>query len=186
MRILKYKYKDGVSFIKYEKNTKDTKIPEQITLETYDVPLDILPERLQAMARHVTAICELPDTITESLTVIGITITYSGDSQGLVITALRELENSNSPMVINTPHFTRTDSDKNVYSTRCGIDLDALVEAIKDFINGDRAQKQLFDFSEYTKQPESEAINERLELTKEQLRLNLMRAAGDLKEMAEV
>lgn len=153
-RLLKFKYKpkDDVIFIKYEQ-AKENDVTDTITLETSDKPRKELVDSLQAMAEHLVDIVEAPPTWKENITVSSVTITWNDGIQGLVITGLRVLNLSNSPMVINSPHFTRSsynedsESDKNIFSYDCGQALDRLCLMVFRYVDGERKQLTL-DFEE--------------------------------------
>lgn len=160
-RLLKFKYKPGEILVKYEQSNNSTGVNDTITLESGEEPTGELLQALQQMADHAVEICELPLSMKSGLTVRSITCTYTNDVQGLVITTLRELDNSKSPMVINTPHFTRepyseTDEDEmNLFSFECADDLDTLEKLVFSYINGERAQGQL----DFGVQQEPEVLN---------------------------
>lgn len=157
MRINKFKYKEkeGV-FVRYEKESKeDKKRFDTIELTSRDEPAEELKGALQAMGKHILDICEMRGVAGE-ITVLSVSIPYGGDADipGLVITGLRKLSYSNSPMVINTPCFwTEPFSDyqegerKNLLSGAALRDLARLLEEVTHYINGRRAQKEL-DFNQ--------------------------------------
>jgi len=156
-RLLKFKMsKEGDLFIKYEQDGDNG--VDIITLETPDLPSKELGDAFNKMVDHVIAIGELPGHWREFLTMRGVTVTWTNGVQGLVLTALRTLSGSNSPMTINTPHFTREsyneddESDISIFSLECGEDLDYLEAEIFRFVDGARAQKEL-NFEE-EEQPE--------------------------------
>ena len=146
-KLLKLKVKEGEIFLKYHRPDEDSAFPETITIESAEPPRQELKDAMQNMVDHVIAIAELPASWREKLTVRGVTITRN-DIDGLVITALRKLDGSNSPLVINTPHFTREERDENqdtnVYSFECGRDLDQLEKEAFLYADGKRQQHQLF------------------------------------------
>ena len=152
-RLLKFKYKpkDDLVLIKYEHDRKN--VTDTITLETSDKPRKELSDALQAMAEHLVDIVEAPSGWKDKITASSVTVTWNNDVQGLVITGLRGLNNSNSPMVINTPHFTRksynedSSSDKNIFSFDCGAALDNLCLMVFRYVDGERKQLTL-DFEE--------------------------------------
>jgi hypothetical protein len=138
-RLLKFKLKDNDVLVKYERPSDDAAVPDTVTLESGEAPRTELRQAMAAMAEHAIDICELPHDW--DLKVIGISRTY-GDFPGVVITALRDLDGSNAPMVINTPHFLEDseDSDMNVYSIECGESLDELERLIFEYVDGARKQ----------------------------------------------
>jgi hypothetical protein len=129
---------------------------DKITLESSEMPSMAVIGALQAMARHMVDIAELPADWLDDLTIIGVTVTHTNDVQGLVITATRKLENSNAPLVLNTPHFTRCSynedpvDDKGIFSGDCGDDLDALEKLVFAYVDGgERTQLTL----QFTREP---------------------------------
>lgn len=146
--LLKLKIKDGEVFLKYQ--VTGSGFPETITIESAEPPKTELKDALQLMAEHAIEMCELPPEWLADMTVRSVTITR-GDVDGLVITTLRDLEGSQAPMVINTPHFTRDGRDENqelgIYSFRCGKDLDQLEKLAMRYVDGERQQKE-FSFDE--------------------------------------
>ncbi len=158
-RVRKFKYKPTAGmFVAFEAtNSSDPDAYDEFTLKSGDEPRGTLITQLNAMSQHVVDLCELPADYAANIQVIGITVTYSDDDiQGLGISALRTLENTDQPMVLNTPHFTRdpysptAPSDVGVFSGRCAADLDRLEELIFDYVDGDRAQMDLFGYQEAT------------------------------------
>lgn len=151
-RLIKYKYKDGETLVKYETEHDEEGQYDTVTLETSDEPTQELYNALQGMAAHAREMIEAPQSWDEELKVLSVKLGYSGDVQGVVITALRALENNNSPLVINTPNFTREPynegdaSDIGLFSAECATDLDRLEELVFRFVDGERAQGQ-FDFA---------------------------------------
>jgi hypothetical protein len=126
-----------------------------LTMESRDIPHPDLVNALATMAEHLLEHAEFPSTWNAE--VIGCTVTHTNDVQGLVITGKRDLKNCNAPLIINTPHFTREpyneddESDMGLFSGECGQHLDALEEEALAYVDGKRAQLELFGT---TKQPE--------------------------------
>jgi hypothetical protein len=156
-RLLKFKYSDDGIVVRYEQTNDTIGEPDRFTFESKEEPRKELKDALAAMATHVVDICELTELeseIIDRITVFGITRTYTvvDDDrlvQGLVISARRSLTNSNSPMMINTPHFTdepysvTADPDLGVYSLECGEALHKLTKRIFAYVDGERAQQEL-------------------------------------------
>lgn len=152
--LVKYKYKAKTSetLVKYTVERDEEGTLDTVTVETHDLPRPELKEALEAMADHMVDMIEAPHDWRNEITVLSVTVTSSNDVQGLVITGMRELENSNAPLVINTPHFTREpyneedDSDVGIFSFECADALDELERLVIRFVEGERAQQEL-DFS---------------------------------------
>lgn len=155
--LLKLKIKDNEVFLKYQ--VTGSGFPETVTLESTEPPRKELRDALQKMVDHVVDLCELPPSWREDMTVRSVTVTHN-DVDGLVITALRDLDNSNAPMVVNTPHFTRSGRDENqepgIYSCDCGRDLDELERLALEYADG-RRQQQVLEF-ETEEEPEPDLV----------------------------
>jgi hypothetical protein len=168
-KLLKFKYKpkEDLVFIKYEQ-TRENDVTDTITLETSDHPRTELSDALQAMAEHLVDIIEAPAGWVGKLTISSVTVTWNSGIQGLVITGLRALQLSNSPMIINTPHFTRdsynedSESDKNIFSFNCGSSLDVLCDQVFKYVDGQRKQLTL-NFEEGRKRVQQEEPKKVLE-----------------------
>lgn len=181
-RLRKLRWAPGEMTIRYDRVNVATKLMDTYTLESAETPLGELEHALQGMAEHVVEICELPEEMVSDLTVRSVSVSYNADGvQGLIVTALRDLENSNTPMLINTPHFSReayseTAGDANVFSPKCGRDLDRLERCAFAYIDGERSQKEL-DFGESP--GESEAPAEESEPEREEAPEAIREEAGE-------
>lgn len=146
--ITKIKVKKGEYTLSWEEYNERTTEWDKHTLVCKDPPREEFKERLQVMANHVTEICEFEQGATKKIVVNGITISYSNDNNYLVIMALKELNNSKSPMVINTPARPATPNGactkEYCMSNELSRDLSALEEEAWRYIEGDRAQASLF------------------------------------------
>lgn len=136
-RLLKFSYspKDSKVLVRWEQDTPDGRI-ETVTIESAEEPAPALVRALGAMAPHVCALCEFPKEWAADITVRGVTINRSGDSEGLTITALRQLERLMTPLVLNTPYTTEFGED-------CAQDLEQLERLALAYGDGERAQMQL-------------------------------------------
>lgn len=160
-RLLKFKHNErtGDVFVKYERGNPASTLRDEFTLKCGEAPRLELKAALQKMAKHAIEICELPDDFL--LHVISVSISYSDENvQGLVITTMRSLKNSNAPMLINTPNFSREpysetgDPDVSIFSHKCAEDLDALEGRVFLYVEGERAQRKL----DFEAQPEEEPV----------------------------
>ena len=110
---------------------------------------------LQALRRHVAQICELPTKPSDiaRMEVRGISLSWTNDIMGVVITALKELKRSNSPLVINTPHMPvepySDDGDPTKCLDRhCVEGVENLISEARRYLEGDRAQIDIFQEEE--------------------------------------
>ncbi len=149
-RLLKFSYSlDNGALVKYERPADGKARAETITLESHDGPKKALKDALQKMEKHLREIADLPDDWKDDLEIRGVTCTWSNDIRGLVITGLRKLTSSNSPLVLNSPHFTEepysetADPDIGIFSEDCLEDLEVLENLAFKYVDGDREQLEL-------------------------------------------
>jgi len=100
---------------------------------------------LQALAPHVVEICELEDLQEPAIEVRSVTYTWAHDVMGAVITALRQLQNSPAPLVLNTPHkpsapYGDEEGDPaQLLSEPTVLALRRLANEAREFLGGKRA-----------------------------------------------
>lgn len=141
--------KNGKVFIDYTAYNPKTKTTDRFTIESDEEPRGELVEALQDLVNAAVEFGELPETWIPTLTVRSITETHKDDVNGAVITVLRELDNSNSPLVINTPHKTDgsytevDDTDIGLMSIESRRMIGDLEREIWRYVEGERAQLTL-------------------------------------------
>lgn len=155
IKITKVKCNKGTWEIQWEQAKEGRTTPDVYGLKSDDPPRPELKARLLAMRVHVEEICELPDGAELNIVPRGVSISYSGKNRSVVITASRDLVNSKSPMLINTPARSSHEPEPFGISARMGKDLDGLIFEAKRYIAGDRAQQSL-DFGEGEKDKKEE------------------------------
>jgi len=151
MKILKYKFKDSEHFIKYINSQKD-----EVEIRSSDDALPDLANSIKLLEPFVHDICEIPHE--NGITVSGISISRNEDSQGneiigAVIVAQKKLLRSTGIINIVTPH--RIEAFYSEHGDEGQLMPDDMIEAIleiefrvKDFIQGKRAQQELFPQAE--------------------------------------
>ena len=90
------------------------------------------------MATHLIEIAELPEGWLKDLTIIGITRTITDESQGLVITGLRELKNQDAPLVLNSPHAG--------FGVQCMLDFAELERLVMKYVDGEEREQRTLPF----------------------------------------
>ena len=146
IRINKVKFKEGKIFIKFEKENKDSW--DQFSIRSLDAPLNSFLLSMEGLTEDVCRICEFSGECNYSnLKVIGVSFSYTNDIMGATITALKTLESTSSPLVINTPHKPTEpysgDDTSNCLSTTTVAKLELLCLEAKGYIAGDRAQMEM-------------------------------------------
>ena len=154
-RLTRIKAKKGLWFFAWETYQETTRNWDQHTLTCKDAPRDELKERLQVMANHVTEICEFEQAATKKIVVSGVSISYTEENRYLVITAMKDLTHSKSPLLINTPvrpELPENDCEADsCMSDELVNDLKILEGEAWAYIEGERAQQKL-EFGEPEKE----------------------------------
>ena len=152
MRLTKIKIKDKFVLLRWEKFEPSTKNWDTYELESADPPRPELRDELTHWQNHIAKICELPEDYAKRITVRGISISYSEDGMGIVASGTMELKTNAAPLCINTPY--KPDSVGENMSEDFALtaeqydDLENLCEEAYRYINGDRAQQNLFSQEE--------------------------------------
>lgn len=115
---------------------------------TEDQPSPELYTAMNALAEHACEICGLPADYSENCKVSGLSLSYTEDIMGAVITVQKPLENSNAPFIFNTPHMPAEPYGGGLDYSRC-LPSECLeaIEKVKEealaYIKGKRAQLAL-------------------------------------------
>lgn len=121
---------------------------------------------LAALAEDVVEMCELPADYQERINVRGVSFSYGGDKEvmGATISAGMRLEHSNCPLNLNTPHkasesYNDGEADvKQLLSGDCVERLWKLQEMAERYVDGVRAQGNLFGESTVTFTANGESV----------------------------
>jgi len=151
-QITKVKYDGSKVQVAWEEDTPIGK--NEFFLKCSDAPRADFSVALQLLKKYVTQIIEIPEENQnkwiENLEIRGVSFSWTNNVMGAVITALKTLEKSNSPLVINTPHKTAEPYSPggdvgNLLSEEC---VDALKDVIfeaEEYIGGKRAQQTMLE-----------------------------------------
>ena len=121
---------------------------------------------LNGMNQDVIEMCEQPLGYIERVTVKGVSFSYGGEKEvmGATISASMKLEHSHCPLNINTPHkasesYNDGEADiKQLLSGECVDRLHALHKRAERYVDGVRAQGNLFEESTITFAARGESI----------------------------
>lgn len=98
---------------------------------------------------HIVQLCELPNDVGSDLKATSISFSDNEGVMGAVITGTKKLSNSNTPLLLHTPHKTEFNKDGNTTVKHLPADtcrcLRKLQEAAIYYLKGKRAQGNLFD-----------------------------------------
>lgn len=158
MRFLKVKYAKFKVTLEWEKKNKKGDW-DQYSMTCSDEPKPEFKAALGAMDRDVIEMCELPETYLTRIVVTGVSFSYGGEKEvrGATVTAQMHLNKSNVALNLNTPHkveeFYADDGDpKQLLTDGCIGRLGELEVEAEAYVNGDRAQGELFADREKTKE----------------------------------
>ncbi len=146
IRIKKIKFKEGKIFVQFEKENKDSW--DEFSLRSLDAPLESFKLVMEGLTEDVCRICEFSEECNYSnIKVIGVSFSFTNDIMGATITALKTLESTSSPLVINTPHKPSNpysgDDTSNCLSTTTVAKLEMLSLEAERYIAGNRAQMEM-------------------------------------------
>lgn len=133
-RLVKIHSGSEMTLVKYTK-VEDKGGSENVTLESADPPLKGLLKALDAMGNHLVEACELPEDWLEDIDVRGVSVTWKDEVPGIVISAIRKLQHSNSQLNIHTPPFEPKGACKEA--------LTALTREALAYVDGKRGQLDL-------------------------------------------
>lgn len=98
-------------------------------------------------------ICELSASDKDLVSAFAISLSYNGEEEtlGAVITARKTLKNSNTKLILNTPHkIADSPDDKQLLSPDCIAVISKITTEAEKYVNGERAQMDLFSDQEVT------------------------------------
>jgi hypothetical protein len=148
--ITKIKSSKGRIFIAY--SDKSGTNEDEFTLNCLDEPLDSFRKAMADLKPHVQEWLEIeqPEWC-EDLVIKGVSFSWTDGIMGAVITCEKPLTYAQSPLNLNTPHkpqhpYSDGDDEALEYCLKdeCVFALEKLIEEAKKYINGERAQGQLF------------------------------------------
>lgn len=145
-RIEKVKFDGKKVRIEFSVERKDGQFDESM-LASFDEPAREFNEALQALKADVCKICELPTSYGDTMRVSSVSLSYTNDVMGAVITAVRPVLTANSPVVFNTPHLPSVDYSPGgsgpTLEPSTVERLERLITECHRYILGDRAQQAL-------------------------------------------
>lgn len=153
IRVKKFKFtKTNKVSINYEAYNTKAETWDEYSLTCADDPRPELRQVLSDLNVHVIDMCELPYEYRNRIKVTGVSFSHSGENEvmGAVIVSQMELDNSNCNLNLNTPHKASESyndgpaDSKQLLSDACVEALCDLCKEIELYINGERAQLNLF------------------------------------------
>jgi hypothetical protein len=131
---LKWDTKEGTDTISHE-------------LKCFDRPHPDFVAALKGLVPHVLKLLELPELYRQDFRVRGLSISRQGDDWGVVITCLKDLPDTASPLVLNTPYLPEQPTSEG--GPCMSVDLaDAIGDLEREaraYVKGKREQSDMFE-----------------------------------------
>lgn len=154
MRFRKVKLtKDKKVHVIYEKSYKN-ECWDEYSFTCSDAPAPEFEKAMAALAPFVIEMCELNPKHQSRISVRSVSASYAGENDvlGIVISAQKGLEHSNSPLNINTPYKIQepykegAEGDQlQLMPPNCSECIQELFDQAEKYIKGHRLQTDLFD-----------------------------------------
>lgn len=150
MRFTKIKWNGEKVELRWTTHSGETLDTIEHKLVSYDPPEPEMEEAFAAFVSPVLDILELPEMYGKDLRVTGASVNWGGESDrmGVVLTCLKDLAETNAPLVLNTPHLKEEDpEDGNAgqMPQKMVRMVDELQSRAARYVNGHRAQGELFE-----------------------------------------
>lgn len=143
-RYTKIKHKDRVELQWEEGAQEKTAITH--ALSSVERPAPSYIEAFRGLIRPILKLLQLPDDYAEGLRVTGVSFTHEEErGRGVVVTALKTLDNASAPLVLNTPYLPESsENDEPTVPVELANALDVLCDAAESYMAGEREQGSLF------------------------------------------
>jgi hypothetical protein len=152
MKFTKIKYDGHAVTLEYQNDIESPEGKKIATVESKfrstEKPLPSFKEALDDLKDEVEAILDgvLLFGACEKAKIRGVSLSWSNDIMGAVITALIPVKTANSPMTVNTPHLPEKDYNPNgdapTLPIVCVNKLKRLIAEAERFFNGEREKEQ--------------------------------------------
>lgn len=150
MRITKVKIKDRVDieWIEAPENNPEEKIKnwDKYAISLGFPPLGSFSHAMQNLVQDIVSICELSDDDAQFIQARSVSFTYHHGVLGAIITGIKDLEDSNGIVLLNTPHkpseaYSDNGSDVNLLDADTVARLETLLKEAKRYIKGERGER---------------------------------------------
>ena len=155
-RFTKIKFDGTTVELHYEEGDNYT---DKYTMKCNELPRPDMVFAFESLCEEARLLCELPTDYLRRIDVRSVSLNYAGKQQtmGATITARMKLEYSNAPLNLNTPNkpvepYTEGNYDEEVLEkmclrSQCVDKLEKLIDEANYYVDGQRAQGNLFDSS---------------------------------------
>jgi len=150
MDIIKVKIKGDETEIVYNDNP-NVKTTQNTFLKSEDTRSQKFTDSMAALTRHLQSVVSLPAKYLDTVIVSGVSFRdHETKGMGAVISAQKKLSHCSSPFNMSTPLMWEGSEGQNdaVFDQNTLELLQAIREEAEAFVNGARAQQDLFDEDE--------------------------------------
>lgn len=125
-----------------------------------EVPHPDFAAAMQAFVGPVLRLLELPAMYGEGLTVTGLSLTHEDErGTGLVVTCQKQLAGAQAPLIFNTPYLPEDGGEHGAsLPSEMLVALDEAISQAREFLNGKRAQGDLFEKDGKAADPVRQAV----------------------------
>lgn len=102
---------------------------------------------IDSLSPFAHEMCELSASDKDLISAFAVSLSYNGEAEtlGAVITARKTLKNSNTKLILNTPHKLEDSlDDKQTLSEDCTTAINTVLSEAEKYVTGERAQMDLF------------------------------------------
>lgn len=159
MQITKLKIKGDETEIHYTSDSDRTNSKTTV-YKSFDKQSSEFLNALQEFKPYLLEVLDLDEKYGEGMTITGLTLKEENPAAkdfvnfGIVISAVKSLENSNAPLCLNTPYIPprRNENVVTVMDAYLAKDIVGIIGFCERFIaGGERAQGELFSVKEVSK-----------------------------------
>ena len=120
----------------------------ELTMKSDNLPSPDLVGAMNELGAHACALCEMPESYADNCKVEGLSLSYTDDIMGAVITVQKPIETSDSPFTFNTPHMPAEPYGGSLDYSKCLPDdaveaIEKVISEALEYIKGKRAQLAL-------------------------------------------
>lgn len=154
MRFTKIQHGEKETHLEWEELVGEHNDVIQSTLKSGDTAEAAFGDAMDALVGPVLTLLQLPEEYAGDLHVSSVSIQHGSEirepdtSRGLVVTARKKIEATNAPFMIHTPHLKEAQGQENDTVAEIFGLLAAIEKEAGRFIDGARAQIDMFDEAE--------------------------------------
>ncbi len=150
MRITKVAYDGERVVIQYQKRGKKQVDWDKFVIDSSEQPNASFTRLLQSLREYVAKICDYPEDEAEKVKVLGVHVSWKGEKEdimGVVVTAIKRVKMTTSPLLLNTPFLPEkslTNKKSDAVLQKDVVEkINLLCDAAEAYVDGERGQLKL-------------------------------------------